>query len=213
MQKLSESQKQSLWEAASRYRESLLGSPADEYLVSRGINADLPEVRAFGLGFVSEPLSGHEKYTGCLVIPYLRRNAAGEWTTVSLRFRRIDGGTPKYLTMPGDRPRLFNTVALTRRAIDMSICEGELDTVAAELAGVPAVGVPGTQVWKPYMRELFLGYRRVNILADGDDPGMEFARTVAGQLPNSRILQMPAGADVNQLVKDEGLQALWERVK
>ena len=130
----------------------------------------------------------------------------------SIRFRRLDGGTPKYMTVAGDKPRLYNTVALTRYSRDMAITEGEIDAVTAELAGVPTVGVPGSQMWKPYFRELFLGYRNVNILADGDEPGLEFAKTVAKTLPNARIITMPTGSDVNELVNTQGKQALLERI-
>ncbi|QFG12559.1 DNA primase [Mycobacterium phage Toaka] len=207
MQKLSESQRDYLWEATSRYRSSLPGSPAEEYLASRGVEA--PQ---FGLGFVAEPLPGHEMYRGMLAIPYLRWSPWREWSCASIRFRRLHGEGPKYLTVANDKPRLFNTHALTRYSRDMAITEGEIDAITAEIAGVPTVGLPGAQSWKPYFRELFLGYRNVNILADGDEPGLEFARQVAKTLPNARIIPMPDGEDVNSLVHKQGKQALLERI-
>ncbi|WP_232077227.1 toprim domain-containing protein [Mycolicibacterium aichiense] len=130
----------------------------------------------------------------------------------SIRFRRLDGRDPKYMTVAGDRPRIYNTAALTRYSRDMAICEGEIDTITAELSGIPSVGLAGAQMWKPYMRELFLGYRIVNILADGDDSGMDFARQVAKTLPNARIIPMPDGEDVNSLVITRGKDALLERI-
>lgn len=208
MQRLSESQRDYLWEATSRYRESLPGSQAEEYLASRGIPAGTP----FGLGFVAEPLLGHEMYRGCLAIPYMRWSQWRGWSVASIRYRRLDGGKPKYLTAPGDKPRLYNTHALTRYSRDMAITEGELDAVTAELAGIPTVGVPGAQMWKPYFKELFLGYRNVNILADGDEAGLEFAKHVAASLPNARIIPMPDGLDVNSLVVEQGEEALLERI-
>ncbi|AEL17902.1 DNA primase [Mycobacterium phage Trixie] len=210
MQKLSESQRKYLWEATSRYRESLPGSPAAAYLESRG----LPEshVRPFGLGYVDDPLPGHEMYRGCMAIPYMRRSPWRNWSVAAIRYRRLDGGTPKYLSMPGEKNRLYNTIALTQYSKDMAICEGEIDTITAELCGIPAVGLAGAQQWKPHFRELFLGYRIVNILADGDDAGMEFARSVAKTLPNARIIPMPDGEDVNSLVTSQGKDALLERI-
>ena len=208
MQKLSESQRASLWEATSRYRESLPGSPAAEYLESRGIPLTTP----FGLGFVTDPLPGHEMYKGCLAIPYMRWSQWRNWSVAAIRFRKLDGTNPKYLTMPGDKARLYNTHALTKYSKDMSITEGEIDAVSAELAGVPAVGVPGAQMWKPYFRELFMGYRNVNILADGDEAGMDFAKQVAKTLPNARIIPMPDGEDVNSLVMSKGKEALLGRL-
>lgn len=209
MQKLSESQRAYLWEATERYRESLPESPAAEYLANRGI----PTNTAFGLGYVAEPLPGHEMFRGWLAIPYLRRSPWRGWSTASIRFRRLDGGKDfKYMTAEGDKPRLYNTNALNKHSKDMAITEGELDCITSVLAGVPAVGVPGAQVWKPYFKELFMGYRVVNILADGDEAGMDFAKQVARTLPNARIIPMPDGEDVNSLVLKQGKQALLERI-
>lgn len=210
MQKLSESQRAYLKEATDRYRESLPGSPGDEYLASRGLM--VPEARRFGLGYVGDPLPGHEMYRGCLAIPYLRWSQWRGWSVATIRFRRLDGGNPKYMTVAGDKPRLYNTHALTGYSKDIAITEGEIDAVSAELAGVKAVGVPGAQMWKPYFRELFMGYRNVNILADGDDAGLDFAKQVAKSLPNARIIPMPDGEDVNSLVLKQGPEALLERL-
>lgn len=116
------------------------------------------------------------------------------------------------MTVAGDKPRLYNTHALTRYSRDMAITEGELDAITAELCGVPTVGVPGAQMWKSHFRELFLGYRNVNILSDGDEAGMDFARQVAKTLPNARIIPMPDGEDVNSLVVTRGKAALLERI-
>ncbi|QGJ88812.1 DNA primase [Mycobacterium phage Yecey3] len=208
MQRLSESQRTYLWEAMHQYRSSLPGSPAAEYLASRGVL----EAARFGLGYVEEPLPGHELYRGCLAIPYMRWSPWRDWSVAAIRYRRLDGGKPKYMTMPGDKPRLYNTHALTRYSRDMAITEGEIDCVTAELAGLSCVGVPGAQLWKPHFRELFLGYRNVNILADGDEPGLEFAKQVAKTLPNARIIPMPDGEDVNSLVTTQGKDALLERI-
>ncbi|ALA48162.1 DNA primase [Mycobacterium phage Phlei] len=211
MQRLSESQRKSLWAAVSQYRESLPGSPAAEYLASRGL--DLGEINQFGLGFVDEPLPGHEMYRGCLSIPYLRYSPWRKWTVATIRFRKLDGSKPKYMTLPGDKPRLFNTVALDGYSKDIAITEGEIDAITAETAGIKTVGVPGATMWRPTWRELFLGYRYVNILADGDEPGLEFAKAVAKTLPNARIIPMPDGEDVNSLVSKQGKSALLERIK
>ena len=210
MQRLSQSQRNYLWEATCRYRDALAGSPAAEYLSSRGLSED--QVRPFGLGFVADPLPGHEMYRGCLAIPYMRFSPWRQWSVASIRFRRLHGDGPKYMTQAGDKPRLYNTYALTRYSRDMAITEGEIDAITAELSGVPAVGVPGSQMWKPYFRELFLGYRNVNILADGDDAGLDFAHQVAKTLPNARIIPMPPGEDVNSLVTTQGKAALLERI-
>lgn len=213
--KLSSTQKQFLLDAAISYKDSLPGSPAEEYLENRGLIT--PGAAQFRLGYVADPLPGHEYYRGMLAIPYLRRSTDKGWSVVSIRFRCIEdhehSGHGKYMGMPGDKPRLFNTIALTRENDEIAITEGELDAVAAVTAGIPAVGLPGATTWQDYFREPFLGYQRVFVLADGDDPGMRFAHSVGSHLPNAVTIPMPKGEDVNSFVLKEGKQALVERIR
>jgi hypothetical protein len=214
MDRLSDVQKEFLREATSRYHAALPNSPADEYLTMRGLGWESikPAVNRFRIGYVGDPLPGHEQYKGYMSIPYLRWSADKEWAVVSIRFRRVDDGKPKYLTLPGDRPRLFNTMALIKDTPNIAITEGELDAITATVCGIPAVGVPGVQAWQPWFREPFLGYRNVYVLADGDDPGMAFATKIASSLPNGKIIPMPQGEDVNSLVVLKGKEALLERL-
>ena len=212
MQKQRESQKVFLREATQQYHDSLAGSPADEYLRSRGIFPTNDRVIPFRLGYVANPLLGHERYAGKLAIPYLRWSREYGWSVVSIRFRRIDDDGPKYQTQPGDRPRLFNTNALLENSPRVAITEGEIDAITASLCGIPTVGVPGAQSWKPHFVEPFLGYLDVLVFADGDEPGMAFANTVASTLFNAKIIPMPPGEDVNSLVVSQGKSALLSRL-
>jgi DNA primase len=152
-------------------------------------------------------------FRGMLAIPYMRWSPWRKWSVATLRFRRLDDGTPKYLTLAGDKPRLFNTFALVEHHDRVAITEGEFDAITAHLCGIPTVGVPGVQTWKPYFRELFLGYKEVFLLADGDEPGMEFANKVAKTLPNAKVIPCPPGEDVNSLVISQGRDALLERLQ
>ncbi|MBX6360073.1 MAG: toprim domain-containing protein [Acidobacterium ailaaui] len=215
MQTLSEEQKKLLAGATSRYHASLPGSPAAEYLDSRGL--PLTDVGRFRLGYVAEPVLGHEMYRGRLAIPYLRRSAAGQWTVVSMKFRCVQGGCrcenhPKYLGLPDIRPRMYNTVALTEEPDEIGISEGEIDAITATVAGIPTVGIPGVEAWRPHFWQPFLGYASVYILADGDGPGRKFAHELAKQLPNAKIIPMPDGEDVNSVVRAEGREALMRRI-
>ena len=155
-------------------------------------------------------------YRGMLAIPYLRRAGDGEWSVVSMRFRCLEDhehhGHGKYNTEAGDKPRLYNTLALMRTDDVMHVCEGEFDAIMAQACGLPAVGLPGVQSWRPHFRDPFLGYERVNILADGDDPGRMFARNLGQQLPNARIIPMPDGMDVTSFVNAFGPDALKEKI-
>ena len=152
-----------------------------------------------------------------LSIPYIRQTASGKYTFVSIRFRCIvdhdHKGHGKYMTLPGDRPRMFNTSALLGAESEVGISEGELDAITASLCGIPTVGIPGATSWQPHFVQPFEGYETVFIFADGDEPGMKFATTVAKTLPNSKIIPCPDGMDVNSLVLRDGKRALTDRIK
>lgn len=218
--KLSRTQRESLAEATRRYSASLPGSPAAGYLAGRGLMSPHVSdiVAGFQLGYVEDPLPEHQAYRGFLAIPYLRKSPTGGWFTVTMRFRCIREGCEhrthggKYLSQPGGGVWLYNTVAVQDNHDEIAICEGEIDAITATLAGIPAVGVPGTQAWKPHFRRAFVGYEKVFVLADGDDPGMEFAAKVADQLPNVKVVPMPKGEDVNSYVLQHGKRGLMERV-
>lgn len=174
-------------------------------------------MQRFGLGYVEDPVSGHGLYRGMLAIPYRRWAPGHPWSVVSLRFRCIEEhehrGHGKYMTIPGDRPRLYNTVALTQRSSFICITEGEIDAITAQVCGIPTVGVPGATSWQPHFPELFRGYESVYVLADGDEPGLKFAGTVASSLSNAKVIPFPDGEDVNSYVQKYGPTALVERLK
>lgn len=173
-------------------------------------------MRKFGLGYVEDPVVGHEMYRGMMSIPYRRWAPGHPWSVVKIRFRKLpprDGDGGKYLDVAGFPPRLFNTVALTERSPFVCITEGEIDAITAQVCGVPTVGVPGANSWQPYFSELFRGYESVYILADGDEPGMKFAGAVAQTLNNAKVIPFPDGEDVNSFVTERGPKALLERLK
>jgi DNA primase len=222
--KLSEQQRKFLEDASQRYHSSLSGSPAEEHLATRGLTSPsiADKVAEFRLGFVDDPLPGHELVRGTMSIPYLRWNQTSGTFVVDIRFRCIVEGcdhtghySGKYASLPGAKPRMFNARALLLDTDDIAICEGEFDAITADVCGVPAVGVPGVKLWQPHWKLPFLGYNRVLVLADNDDngQGMEFAEKVATELPNAVILPSPRGEDVNSSVMKYGKKSLLERVK
>ncbi|MDM4718424.1 toprim domain-containing protein [Micromonospora sp. WMMA1363] len=195
------------------------------YLKSRALR--WASVQFFRLGYVGNPLPGHEVYAGKLCIPYITRSGV-----VSLRFRTLpdpnpdynpdDPGSPewlpvdgpKYLSVAGDLPRLFNTCDLDRREPFVCIAEGEFDAMTAHQAGFPAVAVPGVNGWSAWWARCFRGYETVYILCDNDDKGQgaAFGEKIAAQIGNSRIVMMPEGHDVNSYVVAEGFAALIEKI-
>ncbi|MGW2919504.1 topoisomerase [Streptomyces angustmyceticus] len=205
------------------------GSPAEAYVAARGLG----EVAGkFGLGCVLSAQPGHERYQGMLSIPYLRP-AGGEDGVATVRFRciadecvrapdgsyfftvgqkeRHDHGGGKYRSLPGDPPRLFNTGALIQASPVLVVVEGEFDTLTWELAGIPAVGAPGTGTWRDYWTPALLGYETVFLIAE-DGPGLTFMDELAGHLPNAKVIQMSDDQDSNALCLSRGAEALRERI-
>ncbi|MGW5773087.1 toprim domain-containing protein [Streptomyces longwoodensis] len=185
----------------------------------------------FGLGYVGSALTGHEQRTGMLVIPYMRP-AQGLNGVATIRFRCIADectrdengaylaptrkekhqGHGKYLTVPGDMPRLFNTRALITTHPLIVITEGELDTLAWEVAGIPAIAYQGTSSWREHFLPPLLGFETVHIIADGDKPGMEAAEKLAALLPNSKVIVLGDGHDSNSFLHEYGAAPLRERI-
>lgn len=205
--KLSESLRESLEQATWVYQEAFAGSPAEEYLAGRGISAEL--AATFRLGYVAEPEVGHDDYIGRLAIPYL--TPAGP---VDIRFRNVGGDSqgPKYLTRPGATGHLFNVLAFQADTDYIALSEGELDAVVATgLCGLPTVGVPGANAWKPFYHRAFLDYRRVFLLADGDEAGRGWAKRIASEVETATPITMPDGCDVNEFVLAHGPDELRKR--
>lgn len=214
MQKPSTTQLAFLMEATSQYHKSLSGSPAEEYLANRGLMGE--ELKKFRLGVVSDPLPGHDMYRGWLAIPYLRYSPGQGWCVITMRFRCMEdhdhGKHGKYMAHPGSQIHVYNTMSVLRNNDQICICEGELDAVAAELIGLPAVGIPGRENWKPHFHRMFKGYDKVFILADGDQAGKDFAFDVMKTLPRGRIINMPEGHDVNSTIQTYGKNAVLTRM-
>lgn len=208
MKRLSDAQKSFLKEATRRYASALPGSPGEEYLAERGL-ARAPGIERFALGYVDDPLEGHEPYRGWLAIPYLRPGACA-----SIRFRCLQDheheGHGKYMTPAGDQPWLYNTEAL--RGDRVGICEGELDAVTLTACGLPTVGVPGVEAWQESWTRLFEGFAEVLIVSDGDVPGRKFSRRIAQGIETARIVELGEGQDANQYMNDYGVKALRQRV-
>lgn len=213
MQMQSAMQKEFLVKATSHYHKTLDGSPAGAYLEKRMLHLDTARFR---LGYVDEPLPGHEMYRGMLAIPYLRLGYR-EWTAVAMRFRCVTpncdhAGHHKYETVAGDKTRLYNTATLLAGSDHAAVCEGELDTISAELSGFHAIGVPGAEAWKPHFYEPLRGYEKVFVFSDGDDAGRNLSKKLAAELGNVVVVPSPPGEDVNSLLVKHGREFLQKQV-
>jgi len=203
----SSAQQKSLAEVAQRYTQAI--SPeALKFLEERGIPNNIAFKYRFGS--VSDPYSGHEYQEGWISIPYITALDM----VVGFKFRRLDNAKPKYGSPAGQKAHLYNVKDLIPLSPYIVICEGEIDAVVTSgVLGIPCVGVPGVQSWKPHFSKLFSGYDTVYIVGDNDikedgsNPGAEFAKRVAGEIMNSQIVQLPSGMDINDHYLMHGAEA------
>ena len=203
--RLSNSQRQFLLQATQQYTKNI--QLAADYLATRGLS--VAEVQPFHLGVVKDALPGHEPYEGRLAIPYITPSGV-----VDIRFRAMHGEDPKYMGMPGAKTSMFNAQSVLTADNYICVTEGEIDciTVAAKTAH-PAVGIPGSNNWKPYYSKILDDFDTVIILADGDSPGLEFGKKISRELGNVNIVQMPEGHDVNSIVLQQGAEFINERIR
>lgn len=192
-------QKRSLTQAAETYhRAAKVSEQARTYLDSRGLAKG--RVWDYQIGYVTEPAVGHEAYRDHLVIPYLTESGV-----VDLRFRRVDDSKPKYQSLPGSSPRLFNARTILTATQAVVVCEGELDAIAVEvLAGVPAVAYAGTSGWREWFPRVLASVEEVVVVADGDEPGRKAAKAVAKSMDNARVVNLPDEHDSNSYLLKHG---------
>lgn len=201
-----------LWtKAAHQYHASLAGSPAEDYLKQRGI---YDGAEKFLLGYVEDVAPGHEdRLRHHLSIPYIT-----EAGVVGFKFRRIDGGDPKYMIPTGQKHHLYNVEAILNAISQVLIVEGEIDAISSTLSGYPAVAVAGVNAWKPHFARCFDGIGQVIIATDNDakedgsNPGQELARRLQDAIPQAVRVSLPPNSDVNSIIVDQGAQALADLV-
>lgn len=181
------------------------------YLAARGLDA--ARAAQFRLGFVADERPGFEQMRGRLSIPFL--TPAGP---VDVRFRCVrdhdckEAGCPKYLGLPGRETPLFNVMALQSAGDVIAVTEGELDAVTLQAhAGLPAVGVPGAEAWKPHYGRCLADYEKVLVFCDGDKAGRSLGRTVVREIPSATVINLPEGEDVNSMFLKEGPDGLLRR--
>lgn len=202
--KLSKSQKVSLEKATSHYEGHL--PLAEGYLAKRGLSLEVGT--KLRLGVVVDPLPGQEHFIGRLAIPYITPTGV-----VDIRFRAMGPEEPKYMGMPGTTTRLFNVNALHYAGSVIAVCEGEIDAITLDrMCGIPAVGVPGANSWKPHYTRLLSDFEAVYVFTDGDQPGSDFGKMLSKEFNNTVIIQMPEGEDVNSMYLAKGADYFMEKV-
>jgi DNA primase len=176
-----------------------------EYLRQRGIGRD--EAVAGGLGYVVVPAPGHEQMVGRMTIPYTTSSGV-----VDIRFRAVDGETaPKYMSLPGSKPRMYQAPLTLLPSPFIVITEGELDALILwRCLGIPAVGVPGASQWQPHWERVLEGYETVLVCGDGDDAGRRFAKEMTRKIESAVQVALPDGHDINSWYVEQGAAAVLE---
>jgi hypothetical protein len=205
-------QQRSLAQLARAYQGQMDGATVS-YLAARSISSSA--VATFHLGLVREPAPGHDMFVGRLSIPYVTPMGAR-----TIKFRCLEEhscsevGCPKYLGLPGAKPRMFNAQALIDGPPVVAVCEGELDAIVCSSRLVPAVGIPGVSSWLPHFPRMFDGTPRVIVIADNDEkedgrnPGRELAERVARDVEHAVVVYPPKGLDLTEWIQAEGLDAV-----
>lgn len=202
---LSQDARNSLEQATSAYQLQL--DEAAQYLMGRGINKDAAHTHR--LGYVHEPMIGHEDMRGRLAIPYVTPTGV-----VDIRFRAITPEqSPKYLSRSGAEQHMYNVPAFTVDSDFIAICEGEIDTIITHsMCGIPAVGMPGVNGWKSWYARAFQDYRTVFVLTDGDQPGKDLGKKIMQAIDVAVVVSMPDGMDVNDVFLAEGAEGIRKRI-
>lgn len=198
-------------EAANQYAQDITEETL-AILAARGISEETAAL--YRLGTIVNPIPGHEQYEGWISIPYFTANDV----CVGFKFRRPDGGLPKYGSPLGQKTHLYNVSDVLKDSPYIVVCEGELDTIVVSgQLGIPAVGSPGVAAWKPWYARLLAGYDTVYIAGDNDErddkegnPGADFSKRVASEVLNSVIVQLPSGMDITDYYLQNGHDATRE---
>ncbi len=217
------------------YHKTLKQSPeALDYLKRRGL-AHPELIETFRLGFANRTLgyrlpqknrkagaevrarlqalgllrsSGHEHFSGSLVIPVLDMN--GQVSEVYGR-KITDGlrkGTPKHLYFPGPHKGVFNCKAV-KASEEIILCESLIDALTFWCAGYRHVTASfGTGGFTDEILQAFCDHKvkRVLIAYDRDAAGNEAADKLAARLQSAgmdcyRVL-FPGGMDANQYARE-----------
>lgn len=191
--------------AAAKYAAAMTPEVA-AYLKGRGIEKDA--AIAAQLGVCGDPEPGHERFRGCLSIPYVLPVGV-----VALKFRRLEGDGPKYDGPAGATLRLYNAGVLKDGGPVLAVCEGELDAVKVQQdLGIAAVATPGTN-WQPHWGRAMADFDRIIVVADSDakddgsNPGLKHAKRVAKAVEGDLVVP-PAGLDATDWLLRDGVEAV-----
>lgn len=195
----------------SQFAGGQLAGTTTEYLRSHEVDIHLADEYVIGL------VPHGERNAGRLAIPYLTR--AG---VKAFKFRCLadhscgEAECPKYI-LEGD-VRIYNPIAFTTAGNIIGISEGEIDAAVATAHILPTVGFPGASMWaanKAVWRFALRDYDDIIVFADGDKPGVDYARSLVSDLgakaylvrcdPTMDVASMVAAGLADELRERAGL--------
>jgi DNA primase catalytic core len=161
--------------------------------------------RLQSLGFIRE--SGHEHFTGSLVVPiFTAGGAVGEVYGRKVR-DDLRAGTPTHLYLPGPHRGVFNAAGLVAAGVDeLIVTESVIDALSLWCSGFRHVTAAyGTSGWTPDHDALVdrLGVKRVLVAFDADEAGDRGAADLAQSLTARGVecyrVELPRGSDANEV--------------
>jgi len=212
-------------ETLKAYRVGYAPSAWDRLLlVARQAGFGEDELLATGLAQRSKQQRGsiYDRFRERIMFPL--SDARGRVVGFGARAMR-ENQPPKYLnTSEGEvfhkGSQLFG-IDLARKAASRAgsvvLAEGYTDVLALHQAGVEnAVGIMGTSFTDEQARELERTARTLVLALDADGAGQEAmlraARVAEGRSLELRVVALPAGLDPADLVQEEGVEAMRQRI-
>lgn len=177
--------------------EAMKGSPAEEYLLKRGITAET--IDRFMLGF-----SQDSRKQPCIVMPH---DSEGTYYTT----RAIDDKSQnKYLKPAGVPSVLFNADALYQNQQPCFVVESQLCAISIEQQGGSAVALNGTaginQLLSLLDKQRPTAFLMLSL--DNDAPGQQAEKELSAGLKERQIPFLPFNAagdkkDPNELLQED----------
>lgn len=188
---------------------------AEEWLKGRGISLAVAD--SYGLGVVDSPPPGYDGLYGRLSIPYL--TDAGP-VNMTFRCMKDHGGEKckafgheKYYTWKGLETNLYGVQCVDWADDWIVLCEGELDALTWQMAGVPALGFSGVKKWRNHWKLNFEDFSTIYVASDADKAGDEMWKSVSDRIPFSKRLRYPDGEDANSTFVKYGPEVLRDMIK
>ncbi len=187
-----------------------LGCTLADYAEAKGLPPDF--LTALGLSDMT-----YQK-APALRVPYMDRN--GDTGAVRFRLRLArDGSGQGFAWKSGTKVMPYGVWRLeeARRAGSLTIVEGESDAQTLWFHGLPALGVPGANTWRPEWSELLDDIDRVYVVVEPDSGGESVLRWLSASPLRERahVVYMPTETkDPSDLYLSdrEGFRANWRRL-